>query len=276
MTYDVLGPGPLDYLPCRYGASKLLFRGPKRDLDQPYVAFIGATETYGKFIGKPFPALLEAALGTACVNFGQINAGIDAFAHDPFVIEAASGARVTVIQVLGAQNMSNRFYSVHPRRNDRFLGATPLLREMFREVDFADYHFNKHMLGALLRVSPERFETVRQALQQTWCARMRLLLGQIEGPKVLLWFSARRPERERRKGRGLGLDPLFVTRAMLEEVSPLAHQVVEVAASPRARAAGRDGMIFAEMDAPAAAQLLGPVAHEEAARALCPVIRPLL
>jgi hypothetical protein len=33
MTYDVLGPGPLDYLPCRYDMSRLLFRGPKRNLN---------------------------------------------------------------------------------------------------------------------------------------------------------------------------------------------------------------------------------------------------
>lgn len=30
MTYDALGAGALDYLPCRYGTSKLLFRGPRR------------------------------------------------------------------------------------------------------------------------------------------------------------------------------------------------------------------------------------------------------
>ncbi|MEL7098122.1 MAG: DUF6473 family protein, partial [Pseudomonadota bacterium] len=31
MSYDA-GHGGLDYLPCRYGASKVLFRGPRKSL----------------------------------------------------------------------------------------------------------------------------------------------------------------------------------------------------------------------------------------------------
>jgi hypothetical protein len=41
MTYDALGVGALDYLPCRYGTSKLLFRGPRRPLKDPYLVFMG-------------------------------------------------------------------------------------------------------------------------------------------------------------------------------------------------------------------------------------------
>lgn len=41
MTYDALGAGALDYLPCRYGTSKLLFRGPRRPLKDPYLVFMG-------------------------------------------------------------------------------------------------------------------------------------------------------------------------------------------------------------------------------------------
>ena len=63
MAYEKLGHSPLDYMPCRYGASKLLFRGPRRVLEAPYVACLGGTETYGKFIEAPFPALIEAQTG---------------------------------------------------------------------------------------------------------------------------------------------------------------------------------------------------------------------
>ena len=70
MTFPVAAHGALDYFPCRYGRSRVLFRGPKRPLDGPYVAFLGGTETYGRFIETPFPALVEPALGQACINFG--------------------------------------------------------------------------------------------------------------------------------------------------------------------------------------------------------------
>lgn len=269
MTYDALGPGPLDYLPCRYGTSKLLFRGPRRDLKKPYMAFIGGTETYGKYIETPFPALVEKAVGVNCANFGQMNAGIDAFSSDPFVVDAASAAQISVIQVLGAQNMTNRFYAVHPRRNDRFVSTSSLLRTIYREVDFADFHFTKHMLQGLKQVSQDRFDAVRQELQDAWIARMRLLLKRVNGKSILLWFSDRSPEEEETdQPDDIGRDPLFVTRDMLNEIKPHATALIEVVASPQAMALGTEGMLFDEMDVTAASGMLSVKAHEEAADAL--------
>jgi hypothetical protein len=276
MTYDALGPGSLDYLPCRYGSSKLLFRGPRRDLETPYLAFVGGTETYGKFIEKPFAVRVEEEIGTKCVNFGFPNAGIDAFSHDPFVVGAAVDAKITVIQVLGAQNMTNRFYAVHPRRNDRFVSASQMLQTIYREVDFADFHFNKHMLKRLMVVSPGRFEAVRAELQQAWLARMRLLLGQIKGKTILLWLSDRAPASNGAINEEiLGSDPLFVTSEMMDEIAPHATKVIEVVASKEALAAGTDGMVFSQMEALAAAEMMGPVAHTEAAGAVVDAIRML-
>jgi len=277
MTYDVLGPGPLDYLPCRYGASKLLFRGPRRNLEAPYVAFLGGTETYGKFIEQPYPALIEQATGRTCVNFGFPNAGIDVFAHDPFVAQAASEAEVTVLQVMGAQNMTNRFYSVHPRRNDRFVGASALLQTIYREVDFAEYHFNRHMLNHLMQLSPERFEAVRHELQQAWLARMRLMLGQIKGKTILLWLADHAPHPENRQTvADLGADPLFVTREMLEETSQHATAVVQVVSRKDPEAEPTEGMVFGQMEALAASEMLGPKAHGDAADALSAALLALL
>ncbi|NUH66555.1 hypothetical protein HTT03_14825 [Sulfitobacter sp. S0837] len=277
MTYDALGPGPLDYLPCRYGTSKLMFRGPRRNLEAPYIAFLGGTETYGKFIEKPFPALVEETLGRTCVNFGFPNAGIDVFAHDPFVAQAASEADVTVVQIMGAQNMTNRFYSVHPRRNDRFVGASPLLQTIYREVDFSEFHFTRHMLNHLLQLSPERFDAVRHELQQAWQARMRLMLGQIKGKTILLWLADHAPQPEGRKGAtNLGADPLFVTEEMMKEVSQHATAVVQVVAPKGATREPAEGMIFGQMEALAASEMLGPRAHRDAAAAVSTVLHGLL
>ncbi len=274
MTYDALGVGALDYLPCRYGTSKLLFRGPRRRLERDYVAFIGGTETYGKFIEHPFPDLIEQATGLTCANFGYPNAGLDVFAHDPFVPGAATAAQVAVVQVMGAQNMSNRFYSVHPRRNDRFVNASPLLQTIYREVDFAEYHFTKHLLTNLVTVSAERFEMVRQELQQSWIARMKLLLSRISGKIILLWFAPRSPEQDE-KIQDFGADPMFVTRDMIEAVRSAVTDVVEVVATPEALAKGTEGMVFAQMEAPAAGSIMGPAAHEEAAAVLGDVVARL-
>ena len=62
------------------------------------------------------------------VNLGCLNAGPDVYLNDPEILRIASKADVTVLQVVGAANLTNRFYTVHPRRNDRFLHASPWLQ----------------------------------------------------------------------------------------------------------------------------------------------------
>ncbi|WP_298844357.1 DUF6473 family protein [uncultured Roseobacter sp.] len=278
MTYDVMSTGALDYAPCCYGNSRLLFRGPKRRLDAPYVAFLGGTETYGKFIKAPFPALVESSLGVNCVNFGVPNAGIDVFLNDGSLIDAACGSSLTVIQVVGAQNLSNRFYSVHPRRNDRFVTASPLLKMVYPEVDFAEFHFNRHMLSCLQETSDDRFSVVRAEVQAAWLARMRLLLRKISGPVVLVWVAdhAALTEEDSANVSVRTRDPLFVTREMLEELRPEIAGLVEVVATPEAVASGTAGMVFSELEAVAAREMLGPQAHGEVARTLHPVLQDLV
>ncbi|MDP5334807.1 MAG: DUF6473 family protein [Paracoccaceae bacterium] len=284
MTYDATGQGGLNYFPCRYGRSRLQFRGPRRRLGGDYALFLGGTETYGRFIAKPFPALVEDATGLKCVNFGWQNAGVDAFLNDATVMEIANQSRVTVVQVMGAQNMSNRFYAVHPRRNDRFLNASGLMKQMFRDVDFTDFAFNRHMLSSIRQLSPDRYRMIREELKQAWLARMRHLLQGIGGRTVLLWFADHEPlcgdpldqDLGQAQGDDLGRDPLFVDRSMIEDLRPLVTQVVEVAASPQALARGTEGMVFSPLEAPAAAGLMGPAAHQEVAEVLAPLLQAMM
>lgn len=272
MTFDALAPMGLDYKACRYGTSKLLFRGPCRDLSRPYLAFLGGTATYGKFIEKPFVDILEDRLGVACANFGCINSGVDSILNDPVLPDAAGKSRATVLQVPGAQNMSNRFYTVHPRRNDRFVSATPMLRAIYPDVDFTNFHFNRHMLNELRELSEERYWIVEQELRQAWIARMTSLLERIAGRVVLVWISDRSSEDLER----VTSDPMHVTAEMLGLVTPLATEYVEVSLSPDARRSTLDGKVFRQMEAPAAREMLGPQAHVEIADALYPVLSKLI
>lgn len=275
MDYGFPAGGGIDYQPCRYGASKLLFRGPKRALEGGYVAVLGGTETYGRFLEQPYPARLEALVDRPVVNFGTVNAGVDVFLHDPTVLQACSRAAVTVLQVGGAQNMSNRYYSVHPRRNDRFLRASALLKALYEEVDFTEVNFTRHLLAELEETSAERFALVEEELRSAWVGRMRRLLGQIEGQRVLLWFAGHPPEEPSRDA-AEGDDPLFVDRAMLEAVAPEAEALVEVVVSPKEREAGLRGMTFGEVDEPAVREMLGTLAHERVAERLDAAIAGLL
>lgn len=274
MAYEKLAGTGLDYQPCEYPGSKLLFRGPARSLQGEYVAFLGGTDTYGKFIEHPFPALVERAIGLPCVNFGWSNAGVDVFLNDPGVLQAAQNARAVVLQMPCAQNMSNAYYRVHPRRNDRFLGPTERMRGDFPDVDFTQFHFTRHLLVHLHRRSPVKFRQLRRELQRSYVRRLRELLAQMSRDTILLWLSRRRAA-EHYDSLDLAHDPSFVSDKMIGALKETGARFVEVCASPAALAAGTDGMIFAKVEESAAAELLGPMAHAEAAGALSEVLAVL-
>lgn len=271
MAYERMGEGALDYSPYRYGASRLMFRGPRRRLEGDFIAVLGGTETYGRFIEKPYPELIEAVTGMQMINFGCVNAGVDVFLNDPEVLAACRKAQATVVQILGAQNMTNRYYAVHPRRNDRFLRASPLMKTIFREIDFTEFNFTRHMLSTLQQESPEKFTILAEELKAAWVARMRLLLARLGSRTVLLWMANGPPGTQDAPPR-LDADPLLVDRAMIEAISAQANAYVEVVGSVSAQAQGLDGMVLSPYDASAAAGLPGPAMHEEVAKALAPVL----
>ncbi|WP_298858313.1 DUF6473 family protein [uncultured Sulfitobacter sp.] len=264
MTYDILGPGALDYLPCRYGTSKLTFRGPRRVLEAPYVAFLGGTVTFGKFIEQPFPLRVEHLTGVTSVNFGQVNAGLDVFAKDACVLEAAAQAHVTVMEVTGAANVSNRFYSVHPRRNDRFLHPMPDLRQLYYDVDFTQFSFTHHMLQHLKKKDPLRFAEVRHVLQRTWVRRMRRLLPQLSREVVLLRVGLQNDS------------PVMVVDDMIDRLGSLPSAVVDIPSTRCVEEGIPIGMAFNLLEEEAAKAVPQPHVHAAIAQALCPVLDRLM
>ena len=275
MAYVFPGEGSLDYFPCRYGSSRLLFRGPRRDIDRAYVAVLGGTETYGKFVPVPFPDLIERQLGLPVANLGCMNAGPDVFLNELAVTEIAAQASVTVVQLLGAHNLSNRYYAVHPRRNDRFLGATPLLRAIFPRVDFTEFNFTRHMLMSLQGASVDKFEVLAEELRAAWVLRMKLLLSRLGRRTILLWVADHPPPSPTRRV-DLARNPLLIDSEMINAIRMPAASYVEAVFSPAALSQGVEGMAFAPMEAPAAAGLPGPAAHQEVADVLMPAIHGLI
>lgn len=257
MAYEKVDVSPLNYNQCRYGQSKLLFRGPRRSLKKDYISFIGGSETYGKFVEKPFVELIEDAKGIPCANFSAVNAGVDAFVHDPSLMGLCSRSQATVIQVMGAQNMSNRFYTVHARRNDRFLKASTLLKSIYRDVDFTEFSFTRHMLKTLKAISPQRFAAIEMELRSAWLARMDLMLRQIDGRRILLWL--REPQPEIFSNADLGPEPLFLDAPLVGRLERMVDEIVEVdIAAERGKL---DGMLYSAMELPAAQEMIGPSAH---------------
>lgn len=275
MTYAYSGEGSLDYYPCHYGTSKLVFRGPKKGLARPYIAAIGGTETYGKFVSRPFPRILEEIGGRNVVNFGLMNAGPDVFLNAPEVLDIASGAVLTVVQVVGAQNLSNGFYTVHPRRNDRFLRASNRLQKLYHDVDFTEFHFTRHMLQNLFQVSPHRFVEVAAELQSTWAQRMVQVLRAIRGPTLLLWMGDARPPQAASATSPYDAQVL-VSAEMVDTLRSHASAYLEVVASQDAVNEGGENLSFGPMEQSCAANVPGALAHREVAIAIANALPRLI
>jgi Domain of unknown function (DUF6473) len=269
------GAGALDYSPCRYGTSRPLFRGPERDLSRPYLAMLGGTATFGKYVPTPYPELVEKALGLPVANLGGLSAGPDFYLSDPATLAIAARARGVVVQITGAEAMTNPFYSVHSRRNDRVLAASPVLRALFPELDLTDVHFTRHLLLVLQRADSVRFRSVITGLKANWLARMRDLLGKLPPRRVLLWFADTPPPVS-----AVELDsttgPLFVDAGMLAELGPGISDLIQAVPSAAAKAEDAARMLCAETEMPQARSLPGLAAHAEVAAALCPALARLV
>ena len=256
MSYELKSASALSGGTCCYADSRLHVRGPERDLEDPYVAFLGGTEVFGRFVAEPFPAVAETLLGVPCVNLGGVNAGLDSYMSDDSLMQIAEDAQVVVCQLLGAQNLSNRYYRVHPRRNDRFLQARPELKALYPEVDFTEFHFNKHLLTHLKSVSGERFETVRLHLQSMWVSRMGDLITALDGRLVLLWL------RYNLGGTGMfGREPVLIEQSMVDSIRPLVQGVVELPVATAGLVNDVAGMTMGPLDLPTARHMLGPKEH---------------
>ena len=96
MAFERLGAGPLGYALCHYGDSRIGFRGPKRSLEEPYVAFIGGTMTFGRNVVHPFADRCELALDMEVVNLGCHAAGPDVFLAEPAFLQIANRACLEV------------------------------------------------------------------------------------------------------------------------------------------------------------------------------------
>ena len=270
MAYARLSDGSLDYQPCRYGSSKLVFRGPVVDINRDYVAFLGGSETYGKFIERPFPDIVGARLGLPALNLGCVSAGVDVYHEDPTVLELARLAKLRVVQVAGAQNLSNRMYTVHPRRNDRFVKASRLLTVLYPEIDFTEIHFTGHLITALRATSTERFELVVEELTSAWQARMAKFLKRIGGPTVLLFLSPRGADETAML---LQAEPRLIDAELLKSMESYATAIVHASTPPSGEKAGASGMIFSELEAAAAASLPAPDVHMQIAEAIISALK---
>jgi hypothetical protein len=233
------------------------FQAAPEDLSPPYIAFLGGSETLGRDVAKPFPALLGVATGLPVANLAAPHAGPDYYLGHPALLKAAARAEIAVLQLPGADALSNPFYTVHSRRNDRFLAATPCLHALFPKVDLTDIHFTRHLHQALARADAVAHARVVHGLRQTWVLRMRALLRHLPLRRILLCLG--NPAAE-------GEGPYLLDAEVMSSLD-----VPLLIATPGAAARAADLAACSRPDV-RALSLPGPATHAEIAASLVPAL----
>ncbi len=226
----------VDYQLWRLAPGGEALRGPAPPSLEPgsYFACLGAAQTFGCFVERPWPELLAQRLGLPVLNLGVAGAGPRLFL-EPAWRPWLEGAAFVVVQVMsGRSGDCSRFASggrerLRVRADGRLLGADAAWAEVL-QADLARWS-NPLLRGLVNRLNAAfgRRE-VRRLVAETqadWVASCTALLDAIRVPKLLLWFS-RRPPRFRAR--------FHSVRAMLDEYPQLVDERMIAAVAPAADA----------------------------------------
>jgi hypothetical protein len=199
-------------------------RGPLPDAlgDGAYFTGLGAAQTFGRFCARPYPTLLAEAIGLPALNLGFPGAGPRFFVNQPRLLDHANRGRFVVVQLMSARSEDNSLVDsgglelVTRRSDGRQVGAAEVYKEL------------------LATESAERIRAVVAETRANWVASYRRLLEALDVPKIVFWFSRRRPDYEEQLTQLealYGEFPQFVNRAMVETVRPLADGYAECVSS---------------------------------------------
>jgi uncharacterized protein DUF6473 len=194
------------------------FRGPlERGPDA--VAWLGAAQTFGRFVPEPFPQLVGQRLGIGTLNLGSGGKGPEYYLVHPKILEEANRCKLAVVQVMPARGSDNRMFrsklggGLGVRTDDK----TPVKAlELIDEL-----------------IASGRGKEARELVEESRRNYERAMINLLEAvriPKILLWFSFRQPP----AGilgyrRTLRVSPQFVTREMVGRIRRSADRYVAVA-----------------------------------------------
>ena len=215
----------LDYRSTHIPGLVFPCRGPvPHDVDAGgYLAFLGAAQTFGAFVHRPFPEQVGGAFGREVLNMGRGGGGPSFFTALPRVMDLVGRAGAVVVQVMAARMISNsRFESLEGRAAVRYREADGGLTVMDCDQAWA---------RALQEYGRDGVMALIEESRRNWVDHMLQIAKAARGPTVLLYFGMRDPDYQiafRDVWTLYGEYPQMVTRDMVEAVRPGYSAFVEV------------------------------------------------
>ncbi len=232
----------VDYRMAELAHAGLRFRGPLvGDGCDDYFACVGAAQTFGCFVERPYPTLLSDQLGLPVLNLGYGGAGPEFFADQTALHGCLNRSSLVVLQVMSGRSQSNSLYEcggleyVTRHSDGRHMGAQRAIAEAM--LPGPPHLAGKRIPSRLRRLLPDsevavrrRIEPLVNEIREAWVESHRRLLANLTVPVVLFWFSKRSTDYAQSYSDVAGVFgqfPQMVNTAMIDAIRPLCHSYVE-------------------------------------------------
>lgn len=204
------------------GIERVLLRGPAPDLSRPWFTALGAAQSQGIYVERPFPQLVAEAIGLSALNMGVGGAWPGFFVDVcPELLGWAARSEFVILQAMSARGgPSSRFIPTEriEMQRDTVLGDTvPSVvawqRNLAEGIDAAKQYVDE--------------------LRRAWVEANLRIIERVGRPVVFFWFSKREPEvdpvysTEGKPFVNMGEFPHFVNQACLDEVAAACVGFVE-------------------------------------------------
>ena len=172
------------------GLDDILLRGPKpkKDLTKDnYISFIGAAQTFGRYVEDPYPFLLANMLEKEILNLGVGGCGPEFFYQNDRIMDKINDSKFAVIQIMSGRSVSTSRYKT--KGGNRFAQMTK-----DNKIISIEEYLNEIIAKKNYREASQILFDIRASYVKHYIK----LLKKIEVPKILFWCSHRNPSYELR------------------------------------------------------------------------------
>lgn len=156
----------------------MYFRGSEPDLSQPYAVCLGSAHTFGRYVNRPYPEILQSNLNMQVLNLGRPAGHPCAYSTSDEIIDLINGSKFCVVQVFSARFSANSevWYSGF----NHFMYGKEKIPTM------------RYWKGKLSKKNKNTRQIIRESLN-TYVEDMKEMFDKINVPIILFWFSKRKP-----------------------------------------------------------------------------------